>query len=97
MFVTAVTFVIFLRSVMFIFYCALKVLCALLLIRVNLRFKAPAKNICRNLCDLFCGSREVNKNKTIKNAKIFRNLEILRKVEVIFLVIAVFVSGKMQV
>ncbi|KAG7156293.1 major facilitator superfamily domain-containing protein 6-like [Homarus americanus] len=39
--------------VMFILYCALKLLCALLLVKVDLRFKVPARSICENMGNLF--------------------------------------------
>ncbi|XP_076046445.1 major facilitator superfamily domain-containing protein 6-B-like [Oratosquilla oratoria] len=36
----------------FLFYCALKIFCALLLLTVNLDFKAPSPSICRNIGSL---------------------------------------------
>ncbi|KAK8744513.1 hypothetical protein OTU49_000845 [Cherax quadricarinatus] len=38
--------------VMFIFYCCLKVLCAFLLMKVDLRFKVPARSLCENMGNL---------------------------------------------
>lgn len=39
--------------VMFILYCGLKVLCAFLLMKVDLRFKVPSRSICKDIGSLF--------------------------------------------
>ncbi|XP_066977344.1 uncharacterized protein [Macrobrachium rosenbergii] len=39
--------------VIFIFYCALKILCALMLVKLDLRFKVPARSICENIGNIF--------------------------------------------
>lgn len=41
-----------LRSVMFLLYCAMKLFCALILVKVDLRFKTPAASLCHSVCHL---------------------------------------------
>ncbi|XP_042856325.1 major facilitator superfamily domain-containing protein 6-B-like [Penaeus japonicus] len=39
--------------VMFVFYCVLKIVCAVILVKVDLRFKVPARSICNNMSNIF--------------------------------------------
>lgn len=41
--------------VMFLLYCGMKLLCALILVKIDLRFKTPAASLCHSVCNLFRG------------------------------------------